>query len=339
MQSKMVLYVPRLKALCLGWYGKGNCGDESYKDSFKHLFNNLDLEFTDNINNKIYDIVILGGGNIIERPFLMQLKNVEKDIYAFSVGVSEEIKLEDIIKIKKIYIRDIDSYNYLKKIGYENCELCPDAAFCFEPDKNRGRELIEKFFIEKDLYENVITIVVNSHLLGNRDELSRDFLNFQKFVLDMSLIIDETNASFLFLPFSTSEPRDDRASNSWLASKCKYWKKNVVVYDKLDYKDILDIISASNLSINTRLHASIFNCISEVPFIDITHHDKSLGFLKTIDMQHLSIDYWHFEYNKIKDMINNLLNINVESEKIAVIKKTMKDKLKGICDDIYFNKK
>ena len=63
----------------LGWYGHGNVGDESYKTSFPLLFPNYNLVFTDSLTNELKKksaAVILGGGAVIEKPFLKQLSNV-----------------------------------------------------------------------------------------------------------------------------------------------------------------------------------------------------------------------------------------------------------------------
>lgn len=339
----MVLHIQKVKALCLGWYGKGNCGDESYKTSIVKLFPNLDIDFTEKIDkNKIneYDAIILGGGNILEKPFLDELKKAEgMDIYAFSVGISDNIKIEDINIIKHIYIRDINSKKYLEDIGYDRLTLCPDAAFCLEPEPSRGEELVKNFFKGRDLYENKVSIVINSYLIGNRSELSRDFTNFQKFAIDLSSIIDETNASFIFLPFSTNDPKDDRVSNGWVASKCKYWKKNKVIYDELNNKDILDIISYTNTSINTRLHASIFSLLSGKPFIDITHHDKNKGFLNTIGAKDFSIDYWHFEYFRMKELLDKILYNSIDTTYLSEKSREMSIRLKRCADDLCFNKR
>ena len=341
----MVLHLQeqKIKILCFGWYNKGNCGDESYKVSFSKLFNNCDIDFVDRINPnecQKYDLIILGGGNIVDKPYLRELNKIKnKDIYAFSVGVPNKIDIEDLSKIKHIYVRDIKSKEYLEKIGYLNTTFCPDAAFCFEPDPIRGKQLVKDLFIGRDLYEKKIAITINSYLLGGREELARDSITFQKFSMEMSSIIDNTNASFIFLPFSITEPRDDRVSNSWIASKCKYWKKNKVVYDKLDYKDVLDIISYTDVSINTRLHVSIFSLVSEKPFIDITHHSKNLGFLKTIDAENLSIDYWHFNFYEMKELLNKILNNSIDVSFIKDKSQFMKDRLKWCLNDLHFNKR
>ena len=58
-------------------------------------------------------------------------------------------------------------------------------------------------------------------------------------------------------------PWDDRVSNGMVASFCKFWKKNVVLYDELEVQDALDIISAADVVISSRLHSTIFSCFRQ----------------------------------------------------------------------------
>lgn len=292
-----------MKILVLGWYGHANIGDESYKLTFPKMFPEHEFIFTEKISNQKFDLVIVGGGNVLKPAFLNQLKKVTVPIYGISVGLetfNEELKL-----FKHIYVRDLFSLKILQDMGVSAAYL-PDLAFLLEPNKEKGMEWIrERFNANKlDLYPRVIAIIINAYLMnGMENNKCYDGLHFIKFSYDMARVIDETHASFIFLPFGCSMPHDDRIANSWIASKCKFYKKNLMIFDKLDIQETLNIMAATNLNISSRLHSSIFSCVSNVPFIDITHHSKNENFLQSISYDN-SISYWNFSVKEMKDRLN-----------------------------------
>lgn len=286
----------------LGFYGHHNCGDESYKLSFPLLFPDAKFNFSDTNNE---DACILGGGNVISPYFLEQL-NIAKKKIILSVSFVDTDPVESLRNIDQICVRDYHSLRILEKAGIK-ASYFPDFAFALTPNPDNGKQLISKLYDGRDLYDKVVVIVINGHLAMDENWLARDHFNFEKVIYDLTRTIDNTKASFLFVPFSILSPADDRVTNGWLSSRCKFWQKNVVVYNELPPQQILDIISASNAVISTRLHASIFACVAGIPFLDITHHDKNLHFLETIYRQDWSIPYWRFDHQKFATLLKEFL--------------------------------
>lgn len=311
-----------MKILVLGWYGHANCGDESYKETFKALFPQHDLKFVDSLKQNDIDncdSIVLGGGNVLRTAFINQLKKVKnKNIYGFSVGI-EYPPTEDLSFFKHIYARDISTLAFLKSKNI-SCSFLPDAALILQGDPQKGKHWIKnKFKKEKcDLYSKVITVIVNGYLLnGSVESLSRDAFTFLKFSYDLARIADETSASFLFIPFGTQIPSDDRIPNAWIASKCKFWKKNLAVFNKLKFRTALDVISASDVVISSRLHSSIFSFTTGTPFVDITHHDKNRLFLEMINKSENSVSFWNFNGAALKEKVQTLLQTDKHDEHIA----------------------
>lgn len=327
-----------MKILVLGFYSKENVGDESYKILFPMLFPQHSFTFTDSLNKQLVDeceAIVLGGGNVLRKGFLDQLVKykTDKKIFGLSVGI-EENPHHDLSFFTHIYARDQKTLDFLKKQNVP-CSFIPDLALTLNGDPKLGLSwLKEKFVNEKcDLYSNIITIVVNGYLLnGNLNGLARDAFSFIKFSYDLARVIDETPASFVFIPFGTQIPFDDRIANAWVASKCKYWKKNYVSFERMNYQETLNVIAASNLTISSRLHSSIFSFACGTPLIDITHHSKNSLFLKMIDKQTDSISFWQFDNNSMKDKI---------LEKLYLPKHDENNKYKNIVlekiNDIHFN--
>lgn len=283
----------------LGFYGKHNVGDESYKLAFPKIFPQQQFEFTDKIDKSEH--CILGGGNVISDYFLNQVYKLNCPRLSMSVSVTKNDPIKKLSIFDKILVRDLTSQELLKRNNIQS-EYVPDFAFILEPKPID----LTPYFAGKDLYEKKVVVVLNSYL-SSKDWLARDFINFEKIVLELASIFDSTSASFIFIPFSTGEPFDDRVSNAWLSSRCKFWKKNVVIYEPLDPQTVLNIISSVDAVISTRLHATIFSCISGKPFIDLTHHDKNLQFLESIYKKDWSVSYWHFNSDKFTSLLNGFL--------------------------------
>lgn len=301
----------------LGWYGKDNTGDQSYTFTLPALYPGFDFQFVDDLKNaQPFDYLVMGGGNVIDQNFFDQLESVKVPKFLFSVGIPAKddarrphlYLLPKLKQFQHICVRDHISFDLLSKKGY-NVHFLPDFAFVLQPNKERGKELIKQIYkrLDGELYEKVVVVTLNSFLAAGHEMLARDYVTFQKVCFDIAKCADTTPASFLFLPFGGDQLSDDRLANGWCAGRCKWYKKNVVVYDRLSVQDTLDIISACDATISTRLHASIFSTIGGVPFVDLTHHDKNLVYLQSIGKKKWSLDYWFLDYHSMYDMINSFL--------------------------------
>lgn len=273
----------------LGWHGYKNIGDDSYTLAFPLLFPNYQFVFTDKLYKK-EEIVILGGGDVMNPCFLSQLekfKPVKK--YAMSVDIAHPRNDFDLV------------------IPRNTGEML-DFAFVLQPNKTKGQEIINRLFVGADLYQKKVVIVMNNFLVPDENTLSRDYLTFEKACYDLARLMDSTSASFILLPFGNGFPRNDRIPNSILYSRCKFWKKNLVVYEQLDAQQTLDVCSAVDAVITTRLHGGIFSCIGGTPFIDLTHHSKTKFFLETIQKPEFGVNYWSMDINAVRKLLDEFLS-------------------------------
>jgi polysaccharide pyruvyl transferase WcaK-like protein len=315
------------KAIILGWYGHGNAGDECYKIALPKFLTDYQCTFTDEPKEDV-DLFVLGGGHVVLNDFIDKIRTKTNKVI-LSATVVENAPFHKLHDFKRIMVRDVRSKKNLNDHGI-NCELVPDLAFLLSPDAKRGKEFIKKCFVGKDLYEKVVTVVLNAHLTPPSDEfLARDFSNFHYVVDRLAQVFDSTSASFLFLPFGCKEPFDDRVTNGWLASRCKFHQKNVVVYEQLQPQTLIDVIACSDVVISTRFHASVFSCLGGTPFIDITHHSKNQGFLETINRCDWSIPYWQFDANKCASLLKELLDTRYR-EDLRLVSKLQTDRINDV---------
>jgi exopolysaccharide biosynthesis predicted pyruvyltransferase EpsI len=299
-----------MKNVCvLGFYDKGNVGDESYKIAFKKLFPKFNFTFVNSfakVKESDFDLLFLGGGDVLNDGFLDQIKNVELPVYAISVNGNMKIDKAKFGPIKKALIRDKQTLSCFSKTQFP--VFSPDASFVMKPNFSNGQRLLARYFQDRERYGKTVVVVVNAYLFVDYDRkaTSQDAVEFAKFAYDLAYVADNTPYSFLFLPFSTGMPWDDRLSNAFVSSKIKFWQKNNNVYDVLTPQETLDLISACDATISSRLHSSIFSTIAAVPFIDLTHNHKNKWFLETIDYQNF-IQYRNIERNALREMLNRIL--------------------------------
>jgi len=216
-----------------GWYNHENLGDESYKLSFKETWPEHEFFFTDNILNIEYDLCIIGGGDVITEKSLKIISNFNCPKISISVTITSISLVPSIYILDHIYVRDMSSYNNLVNYGYTNVTYIPDISIILKGNKENGEKLISNIFSmgKSEKYNKVYTIVINSHLLGNSITPCKNKNMFFKMIDDTVDIIDKTNASFLFMPFSTSLPWDDRVSNGIAISYSKFYKKNCISFN------------------------------------------------------------------------------------------------------------
>lgn len=290
----------------VGWYNRRNIGDESYKLSFPKLFPKATFEFGDTPGG---NISVLGGGHVLSKSFLESFarSNASRKI-AISVSASPETPKELLSQFETILVRDVRTLRNMESWGIP-ARLMPDVSVCMEPNPERGRGIIaERFEAEGlELYKIRVAVILNAHLYYREKLLARDYMTCLKAMQDIARVADDTSASFIFVPMSTGQPYDDRAMHGFINAHCKWWRKNWVIHERFDVQQTLDILSSCNVIISSRLHSSIFALISHVPFIDLLHHDKMLGFLETVGWRE-DLCYWNFSAHELAEKLTSNLD-------------------------------
>lgn len=322
------------KVSVTGWYDKKNTGDESYKLAFPCCFPGIDFVFSDSIQKA--DAYVLGGGDIVGPSFLNLMEPIKEKKTIFSVSVSKNNEYASLKDFSQVFVRDMKSMLVVSELGAK-ASFCPDLAFSLTADSVRGKELIKNYF-EKDKsekYDNVIGVVVNAHLSPSSSSVAADVYRFENFCFEMAKTIDETNASFIFIPFGKSLPWDDRIANSIVASRCKFWKKNVVIHDEISVQDSLDMISSLSCMISTRLHSSIFSIVGGTPFLDITHNHKNKNLLETLRADEFSLPLRVFNHQDAKMRLSQILQMKDHlSMQVKMIGEEQRQQVKEITKNV-----
>lgn len=318
----------------LGWYNHGNAGDEAYKLAFPLLFPKDQVEFIEAVNDgDAPDVLILGGGDVFYPSFTKHLKNLPQSTrkIAASISLTENSDFPALQLLDRVYVRDYRSALLCNKHGV-NGVYQPDFTFLLTPNIETGRTWLKDRFAAAghELYDKVVVCVISNYLASAKlDMPARDLTSFLNLSQEIAKVIDRTPASFVFLPFSSKPPWDDRVSGAWVADRCKYYKKNLVIHDDiLDVQTTLDVVAAGNATISSRLHASIFSTISGIPFIDLTRHTKNLGFIETVEKTRWSIPFDEFGVKEFRNTLNTFLGATVPDPGLTKFARLAKDRLR-----------
>lgn len=298
----------------VGWYNKGNAGDEAYKLAFPALFkNSFVFSDTPKPDCKAY---VLGGGDILSPVFLKAMSKVQGKKTIASTAFPEKIDRSLLEQFGTVVVRDQQSLANANKNGVDAL-LAPDFAFALSGNAERGRSMIDDLFdkANAERYEQVIGVVVNAHLMPSHDGYAYKHARFERFAFELAMAADTTNASFVFIPFGKAFPWDDRASNAVTASRCKFHKKNVVAYNDFSVEETLDLVAAFDCLISTRLHSTIFALANSTPFVDITHNHKNANLLKTLNFEEASLFYRRANAEDIKSVLGDTLKRRDELKK------------------------
>lgn len=319
----------------IGWYGHGNVGDEAYKLAFPLLFPDHTLDFSEKINQEEpASCIILGGGDVFYPSFTRQFHNLPASVrkVALSISLTANSDFESLKLFDRVYVRDYASALLASSHGFTNTTYMPDVTFMLTPDAAQGKEWLKNRFKESknELYNKVVVCVVSNYISHAKlDTLARDLTQFLGVSQYMAKTADDTSASFVFLPFSTNEPWDDRVSNSWVANRCKWYRKNLVVWDAPDVQTTLNIIAAADACVSSRLHSSIFSTIAGTPFIDLTHHVKNLAFIDTVEKGEWSLPFWEFNIKEYKTLLNDFLSKPARNASLVKFSRLAKDRLRA----------
>jgi len=162
-------------------------------------------------------------------------------------------------KVDKIMVRDEGSLEYLKKIGVRNESITLSAD--------------ETFTLDKSVLSGVYPLEKSKKYLGINLRflnMSDAFLNeFAQFVSDVA---KKYGVTPLLIPVHYDQ---DMPALKRLSARLDC--EHTFIMQKLAHTQTLSLISQCEVSVLERLHAIIFSCIFDVPFMAIDYDPKVMS--------------------------------------------------------------
>lgn len=274
------------RGFVLGWYGHGNLGDEAFQPCFKSLFPSATLTFGDSIPSDIndYDFLWIGGGSFLDQAVPNPSKiDIRIPIGFIGVGVGAHVSDEYLALLKKakiIVVRDHLSVAYMPS-GI-NFTVASDLVFSTPPEASYAPT-------------KKVTVLLNDFLTPPKDAADWKQLSFNWFVNQFSKVCDkfiDKGYEVHFYPMCISRSFDDRRTAASVISKIEN-RDNVVWHLQSDTNTFFSQLATSELVISQRLHGMIYSAKLGVPFIALSCHDKTKGFVKDLGWGGV-VDYYGF---------------------------------------------
>lgn len=295
-------YPKEIRIIVLGFYNRDNLGDESYKYAFRTIFKsddvNVKLQFfcTDDIENIPIktDIVICGGGDIINPYFMDKIHKIVKNfygpIYAVSVGIPFPSDAHYLHIFDHVFVRSMSDYEVaIKEIGDNNVTFTYDLCFALDflpgPMIDNNNQINIGIFLAQPvfhanpkLYDEFCEFV--TLLLRNHANIELHFFSFNTFIKNESECDILTYQNILTrLPPALST------------------RINMHSYVK-NYMDMISLMQKMSINLCMRYHSIIFSLLTNIRFVPIFKSRKIRSLLKDINYNDYNIDLDNIDKNE-----------------------------------------
>lgn len=266
-----------MKIEVLGWFNKGNAGDECFKAAHHYIFRKHKLTFiTPPAKCTNPDMVILGGGAVVSPFYFNSLAQIECPKYMLGVSISYMSEMDMIPKntFKHIYLRDAFDVEPLRQKIDCPVDAIPDLAFVYRPT---GQDIRGRY--KNGSQRRPLGVMLTDYVSPAIDRPYDQFgLRSHSFVLNMAAELDKLQRQgweVYLIPLSTGGYGNDIRINLELAAHMK--EQPIVIYDTLSPQDCVDLVAQMDMTICMKFHAHIFSMLAGVPFV-------SMGFTRKVDL-------------------------------------------------------
>ena len=304
------------KILYVGWVGYNNLGDELMFDLFKEQLSllgkeykidyvNCEKRYLDNAFCSEYDLIVLGGGSILNGPkftispiiidFLYQALMLDKKIMMWGTGIDwlaastisalekkQEITLaipESLrMKIKTVFSESVWSgvrgpltLEVFNRIGVsKHMKICGDSAFLLDSGPKSATVI----------NQNQQTIGVNwgtsfDYVYGKNEQHVEDQL-----ASALQELIRQGYKVYFYIVW-----KGDIDAVKRLYHKVNRNESTVLDTKLYDRHDLMDVMKQFAFTINFKLHANYLSLAAQVPFIALGYRFKIYDFVKSVDLE------------------------------------------------------
>jgi len=314
-----------MEIFVIGYYNHYNTGDEQYKLTFQNLVNdvlglNYSLKFIDCDtlkNKKLHtfnddDIIIVGGGDILNDYFLNNIINTfngkKNKICGISVGIPYlDILTSNKLKIfDKLYIRTRQDIEKLQK-------NCPNVDIQYIPDISflLTRNVIQssKF---ASIKKKIVCLSLSRHIFHKQNPEY-----YKSIITQLSIFVKyliTANYHVLFVPFNTNNKNsseNDILIHNDIVNELNNEYRNEYIHDnitniqeQLSEKQIIEIYKECHFIIPMRFHACLFSIYAQKPFLPVYTSRKITNLLLDIS--------WNYGYKLPVNTKDVPINLNLE---------------------------
>jgi hypothetical protein len=275
------------RALVLGYYDRHNAGDEQYKTSIPIFFGasfECDFECIDDAkpmdSDSEYDIVLCGGGDIINPYFMDKVERIvakyTRAVYGFSVGIPYDADLSYVDIFDHLVVRSKYDFDLVaERLGSENVTFLPDVAFInqiqkviYEPDRDPmvrfGVCLATPILLNEARCTQHIASAVSTFIRAVPSECHFFMFNSNPLNANES---DETGI------YDVLDAMDETTRG-----RC------VIRNDAIDASNLIEAISKMDFNVCFRYHSAVFSIAAGVPIIAVAATKKMTQLMVDVEL-------------------------------------------------------
>jgi len=265
-----------MKVLVYGWYHQGNIGDDLFIDAFRHLFPEINFEFTEKITvDKLKDVdaVFFGGGSfLLARPNItseaLQILS-DKKIFYIGVGVEAEIHPTHqalISRASLVAIRSVEQVERLKNFN-PNVKFVPDIVYSLHSKLSKP-----------DKVNKSVLVMPNISVVPNNSDPHWKHASWAYFKSEFCQFLDWLVESGykpqLFSMCRALELDDDWASAELISAMNRRSRNRIVTESPVGIEAVSELVAKHEILITQRFHGIVLAELTRTPYVAIHHHDK-----------------------------------------------------------------
>lgn len=281
----------RKKVVAIGFYDKGNVGDEAFKAAFKTLFPLWDWTFRDQVptNPNAYDAMVIGGGSVLD-GFKLDLSGVTIPLGFIGVGLGEDPTGDLLVALQRakvVVVRD-----RLSRQHYPAADYAPDLAFT-NPFLGNPRPIGTK----------KVAFFANDFMAAKEGSASwvGDAFNwFTHEAANTCQKLMESGYQITFMPMCIGGIDDRRTAGAVIGrlknpgTKNAAWLFGPREGQTLE-QTVHNVIAESDLVVTQRFHGMVYAAQAGKPFVAISSHDKFLGLATDMGWSAGLVDYYGYQ--------------------------------------------
>jgi len=258
----------------VGWYGRGNSGDEAFKEVHERLFPGIpkiwlcDEEFTPSPD----DVYVLGGGDVFLDYYICRLPK-DAPFFAYGVGLTSPDWQDKVLdyrdRLKGIWLRNREDAEYLKARGL-NAHFTPDITF----------QLKEPIAAEPDPMpdwpppgEKLLVVMPSNNA---QQDAARNgkfaeyfYQEYMKFKFASELDELAKYYSILLLPLSFDSNDMDVLYCHEIASMMQRRRRVRIAEQSLPPLKTARLVAKADLVLSMKFHGLMYATMGGVPFVNI----------------------------------------------------------------------
>lgn len=289
----------------VGWYGRGNCGDEAFKDVHEMLFPTHEKVWVDDRADMSSvpksALYVLGGGDVVSDFYVHKIPPNQK-FFMYGVGLASLEQRDYVASMRDrllgVWVRNTEDAAALAGVGVP-ARFTPDIVFQLSEavgacDTSRLPRAGERKMLLVFPSNNGPEAAARQRDLGA-------YHYYEFMIAEMAKTLDYIGKYYdiMFVPLSSNENDNDIIWAMRTSSLMKN-KNNVTVLDRhLTPIEVAALTSRANMVMSMKFHGLIFALLAGRPFVNIGLTRKTQLLCEDNDLSHLCVPRHSFSYDRV----------------------------------------